>query len=149
MTIKFRIRACVPHKKNFFRRLGAMFYDILVIYSLWIGITLIAIFLNNGRAISSITAGHLLYSVSLVLIPFFYFALSWRHGGQSIGLKAVGLQVINPTKRVITWRQTLIRFISGGLALICGGLGIFWMLINREGLAWQDQWSKTRVIKIR
>ena len=35
------------------------------------------------------------------------------------------------------------------VALAPVGLGLWWMLIDSEGLAWHDRWSRTRLVLVK
>lgn len=153
MTTKFKhppLSQDLPQRLRYLvRRLAAMVYDGLVVYGLWIGITFIAVFLNKGNAIQSVGIIHWIYAISLLCLAFTYFAVSWRYGGKTIGLKALKLQLVstNPETHIkgITFPQVCIRFVGAVFSVACGGLGIFWILLNRQGLAWQDKWSRTTI----
>jgi uncharacterized RDD family membrane protein YckC len=85
----------------------------------------------------------LLYIVGVVCGFYYYF---WRRNGQTLGMQAWRLRLDSRDGGRASPRQCLIRMPVGLLALLCGGLGFFWLWIDRDRLAWQDRASNTRVV---
>ncbi|QRN02708.1 hypothetical protein GH742_01815 [Legionella sp. MW5194] len=75
----------------FFRLLAALFYDLIVLCSLLMLATAIAVYFNQGQAIPPASRG---YQSLLVTIMGAYFILSFRYGGQTIGFKSWRLRLI-------------------------------------------------------
>ncbi|BAW80452.1 RDD domain-containing protein [Candidatus Nitrosoglobus terrae] len=128
-----------------FRRLGAIFYDGLLLAATWFVFTILILPLTGGKAIA---AGNILYRLYLLLIAFIFFGGFWTHGGQTLGMRAWHLKVQQPNGGTITWLQALFRF---GLALISWvllGAGFWWILIDKEKKAWHDRFSKTELTLI-
>jgi uncharacterized RDD family membrane protein YckC len=80
--------------------------------------------------------------VSALLISMFYGFVWVCAGGQSLGMRATRLTLINfdgyPPDRVSRW----MRFLGACLSY-CAVLGILWALVDEESLAWHDHISKT------
>jgi uncharacterized RDD family membrane protein YckC len=80
---------------------------------------------------------------SLALVAVFYsFLWAWA-GGETLGMRATHLKLINfdgyPPDRVARW----MRFVGSCLSYCAGGLGILWTLVDEESLGWHDHISKT------
>jgi uncharacterized RDD family membrane protein YckC len=122
------------------RRLGAIFYDVFLAFSLvfFIGMVIIALFGEIGDLF--------LYLVTLPSI-YLYFALSWVKGRQTLGMKAWKFQVVQHNHQNITHQQAFIRFISSLASFMVFGLGFAYQFFNQDGLCWHDKISKTLLVK--
>jgi uncharacterized RDD family membrane protein YckC len=127
-------------KPSFFRRLAALFYDLLLLIALLFAATLLLLPLNSGKAFS---AQQLYYPVYLLLVSFFFYAWFWTHGGQTLGLRAWKIKVLTLDKKPISWKQALIRFVVAILSWGVCGLGFLWVLIDKKQLSWHDRLSNT------
>jgi len=78
-----------------------------------------------------------------VLIGMFYGFVWVCAGGQTPGMRALRLTVINfdgyPPDAASRW----LRFMGACLGYCAGGLGLLWALLDEESLAWHDHISKT------
>ena len=81
-----------------------------------------------------------------VFVVFFFLAHCWGKGGQTLGMRAWRLRVQGINGRCITLKQSLIRFIVGIFSLAPCGLGLLWMLIDRDKTTWYDRYGETEVI---
>lgn len=127
------------------RRLAAMFYDSLIVLSLLIIGTLLAMIVNGGKAIDS--QNHY-YAIYLVTIIFSYFSYSWIRGGQTIGMRAWKIQLITLNKEPMDLWRSFIRFGLAIPSILCCGLGFVWMFFNKQRLAYHDRYSGTRLIHL-
>ena len=109
-------------------------------------------------------AGELLKLFYLIGITFFFYGWFWTHGGQTLGMRAWHLYLIDPNGKFPNWRTAAIRYVvalcSWGLipALLWAGkvqywyltigLGFSWMLLNPARLTWHDILSNTRIVKV-
>lgn len=96
-----------------------------------------------GGAFASDKMMLLIWAACALLIAMFYgFVWVWS-GGQSIGMRATHLTLINfdgyPPDRTGRW----MRFVGACLGCCACGLGILWALVDEESLAWHDHISKT------
>jgi len=139
------------------RRLAALIYDWLVLAALWmlaIGLALVVVALLEKAGAISLT-GYLdeaefiqknplwfqLYSLLLFVWFYLYF---WVKGGQTLGMRAWRILLIQPTGVAISWKQALLRLLT---ALF--GLGNLWLWLRwGKGLALQDQLAGTIVVKL-
>jgi uncharacterized RDD family membrane protein YckC len=123
------------------RRLAAASYDLLLILALLMVLTGLAILVRGGAAIDP---GSLWFQALLIASWWLYFAWSWTHGGQTLGMRAWRL-VLTGTRADsrIGWRAASIRFVGAGLSLLPAGLGFVWSLVDRDGRAWHDRLSRT------
>jgi len=126
-----------------FRRLAAAVYDALLVLALCMLTTLCVIAFRRGE---SINPGNLLYQLSLLLTAAVFYIGFWVQGGQTLGMRAWRLRVVQHSGDAINWKVGSVRFVAGILAIIPAGLGLFWLVLDPQRLAWHDRLSKTRVI---
>lgn len=124
------------------RRLMAMLYDVLLLLGVLFAVSAVAVALNKGEAVD-----HPAYYVTLAIITFIFFGWFWTHGGQTLGMRTWKFKIIGDNEAPVTWKHSLIRFLAAVIALLPAGIGLFWMLIDRERLAWHDKLSSTRLIR--
>ena len=127
------------------RRLAAIFYDSWLIFGLWlVGATLdYALQSALGSADDPLRLPLQLY---LLLCPFAFFGWFWTHGGQTLGMRAWRLRLLDEEGNTVTWRQSVIRVAGAYLSSLLLGLGYLWMLFDRDGRTLHDRLSKTRLV---
>lgn len=103
-------------------------------------------------------------SAYLVLITFAFYGWFWTNGGQTLGMRAWHLYLINPQGKFPTWQVAALRYVTAccSWGLVAGlfylanvklwyvaiGLGFSWMLLNPSRLAWHDVLSNTRIVYV-
>lgn len=125
------------------RRIGAIFYDVLLLLGVLFAASAIAVAINHGKAVS-----HPAYYASMLAITFIFYGWFWTHGGQTLGLRTWKLKLTNETTDKITWKQSAVRFLWAFVSFLPAGVGFFWMLFDKDGLALHDRLSATRIIKL-
>ena len=74
-----------------------------------------------------------------------YATVSWRRGGQTIGMRPWRLHLAGADGTRPSWRALWVRYAVGTASLLAAGLGFWWAWIDRDGLAWHDRASGTRL----
>ncbi|MEW5756536.1 MAG: RDD family protein [Pseudomonadota bacterium] len=131
---------------SFLRRLLAMFYDSLLVAALLLAASALVVALRKGEAVEP---GSLWFGLYLLGVVYLFFGWCWTRGGQTLGLKTWKLQVVDFNGRPVTWRLAALRYLGAILSWLCLGLGFFWILVDKDKLAWHDRLSKTKVIRVR
>lgn len=126
------------------RRLGAFCYDLLLLAALIFCFTLLLLALRGGRAIP---AGSLWFDICLVAIATVFFAGFWRHGGQTLGMRAWRIRVVADGGERLDWPRALARFAAALVAVLPAGLGLWWSAFDARGRGWHDRWTQTRVVR--
>lgn len=144
-------------RAGFIRRLAAILYDWLILCALvmfaaslamllvnilvWSGLlslqgyTDVADFLNQGWQ----RWAYFIYLVASVMGFYLYF---WCKAGQTLGMRAWRLLLVQQTGEAVTLRQAF-----GRALLSLFGLGNLWLWLRwGKGLALQDQLTATQVI---
>jgi uncharacterized RDD family membrane protein YckC len=131
-----------PAKPGFFRYLGAIFYDLILVIAVFFVATAILLPFNQGEAIHS----SFLFPLYLLSVSFVFYGWFWTHGGQTLGLRAWKLRLVNHKQNDISWKQALIRYLTAGASWLVFGLGIIWRVWQKNGKTWQDLSSKSSII---
>jgi uncharacterized RDD family membrane protein YckC len=127
------------------RRVAAAVYDALLVTALCMLTTFCVIAFRGGEPIGP---GNLLYQLSLLATAAIFFIGFWVRGGQTLGMRAWRLRVEQHSGAALDWKIGLIRFVAGLLSIIPAGLGLLWLIVDPQHLAWHDRISKTRVVVV-
>ena len=136
------------------RRLLALCYDAFPVVALWL--LLSALFTaaftlaGHGRreTIAPFSALQLLLWLACWLVTGAYAVLSWRRGGQTLGMRPWRLRVVAADGGPASTRAACVRFVVGTLSLLAGGLGFWWAWVDRGRLTLHDRASGTRIVRI-
>jgi len=135
-------------------RLLALFYDLWPALALWMLASLcftlgytIAGHHDPHENIAPLSALQWALWATCWLLSGLYAVISWRRGGQTLGMRPWRLRVVGSDGRPPSWRALCLRYAMGTLALLAGGLGFWWAWIDRDRLAWHDRASRTRVVR--
>ena len=127
------------------RRLMAMLYDALVVTALWILAAAIALPLTGGE----VQAGRdPLYTVYLLAWWFAYQAGCSAWAGQTVGMRAWKVAVVDGQGRTPGWAASAGRFFAAWLSALPAGLGFIAALWHPQRLAWHDRLSGTRLLRL-
>jgi uncharacterized RDD family membrane protein YckC len=128
---------------SMFKRLAAMFYDGLCLFSLFFLATLILVIFTNGEAV---TSNNLIYDLLLFFVSYLYFVWHWVNGGRTLGMRAWHIKLINLGMDQVHWRNATVRFCLALLSSVSFGLGFAWAFFDKEKLTFHDRYSNTRLI---
>jgi uncharacterized RDD family membrane protein YckC len=126
-------------------RLLALVYDFFPALALWFATAGVFTALH-GDAVRGGWLG-LLEFAALWLVGGLYAVLSWRRGGQTLGMRPWRLRVTAADGTAPPARALWVRYAVGGLSLLAGGLGFWWAWLDRDRLAWHDRASGTRMAR--
>jgi len=125
------------------KRLAAMFYYGLCLFSLFFLATLILVVFTNGEAV---TGNNLIYNLFLFFITYLYFVWHWVNGGRTLGMRAWHIKLISRGMDQVNWKTATGRFCLSLFSLVCFGLGFAWAFFDKEKLTFHDRYSDTRLI---
>ena len=120
------------------RRLGALLYDSALLFSILLVATAMATLLNGGDA-----PPNTVLRVMLILTITGFFGGFWRHGGQTLGMRAWRLTLFSLHGNTVTWRAIALRLAVATLSIACLGAGYWWALIDTQKRTWHDIASST------
>ncbi len=128
------------------RRLAAMFYDAWLIAALWLLGSTADAFIRSALGGVPGSGSHLLLQIYLFLAPMAFYVGFWSHGGQTLGMRAWRLRVVDSRGRAIGPGQALVRYLAALVSLLPFGLGLFWVLFDPDRAALHDRLSRTWVV---
>ena len=126
-------------------RLLALVYVLFPVAGLWFLVAAVFVLLH-GDAVTGGALGWLEF-VALWSVTGAYAILSWRRGGQTLGMRPWRLRVRAPDGGAAPVGALLVRYAVGTLSLLAGGLGFWWAWVDRDALAWHDRASHTRLVR--
>lgn len=133
----------LKQQAGFFRRSAALIYDALLLFAAFFLVTAIAIWLNEGENVP----GAWLRWFFLVTM-YLFFSWFWLHGGQTLGMRAWRLRLQRIDGQPITIWQALLRFMVAIPSLALAGLGLLWILVDKDKLAWHDRFSESMIVRL-
>jgi uncharacterized RDD family membrane protein YckC len=82
------------------------------------------------------------------LVTGAYAVISWRRGGQTLGMRPWRLQVVAADGGAPSWRALCVRYAAATFSLLLAGLGFWWAWVDRKRLTLHDRASGTRMIRL-
>ena len=129
-------------------RLLALIYDFFPMLGIWFAVAVLSYALNGGEPVTPGSLGAWLEFVALVGATFLYTGLSWRLGGQTLGMRAWRLRAVDADGNPPGWAAIALRFGVGAVSLAVAGLGFVWVLIDRERRSWHELASGTLTVRL-
>ena len=133
------------------RRLAAIVYDTCLVVPLIMAS--VALFMGArtllwGPAVDDTAAqldANIVRLVALVCTTGFFCAF-WVKSGQTLGMQAWRIKLVNFSGEVPNIRQGVMRCLGAVVSAACLGLGYLWCLVDRNGRYWHDYLSGTELI---
>ena len=127
-----------------FKLLAACVYELLLLLALWMLCTWAFISLF-GEA----TTGNKRYILQFLLwaITGAYFVFCWHKSGQTLATKTWKIKLVNLQNNSLSLSQAIVRYALASALMLACGLGVFWMLVDKERLFLHDRLLKTRFIE--
>lgn len=139
-----------PYIAPLWRRLAAMIYDSLVVCAITMAYGFAAIGVKYGLLGATLAEGEkaqlpeaAIFGL-LAAIGLFY-CFFWRKAGQTVGMRAWRLKVVNSTGSNLNWSQAALRFAAANLSFWLAGCGYWWQLFDKTGTL-HDKLSNSRVV---
>jgi len=118
------------------RRVAAFLYDLLLLTAIFfIVTTIVVIVFNDGEHTHSP-----FYFVFLYMIGMLFFTWCWRRGGQTLGMQAWRIVLVNNDTGPITRTQCLKRYLAGSIGFVITYFGV---IFSHHKTPWHDQLSGT------
>lgn len=131
----------------FWRRLAALFYDFLVLVAIWMVASALVLLAFQGKVdvAHQPPLYHFVLQGVLLALSAFYFVVSWSRGGQTIGMRAWRVSIVDGEGNSPSVKQSVLRFAFALVSLIAG-FGFIWCLFDADRRAWHDVMAKTRMV---
>ncbi|MFC3193111.1 RDD family protein [Marinicella sediminis] len=125
------------------KHLAALVYDIFPILAIWLITSLIFVMFRGGEEIKPET---LWFQIILLAEVYFYFAYSWKTGGQTLGMRAWKLGIEH--HRELSWPQVSLRFMAGVISTLLLGMGLWHRIWQKDQKTWMDLACQQRVVDL-
>lgn len=129
-------------------RLVAMTYDFFPVLALWFAASGLLLLLRAGQPVEPGSVASVLGLVVLWLASGAYALLSWRRGGQTLGMRPWRLKVTAVDGSRAGVGALSLRYAVATISLAAGGLGFLWSLFDRERRTWHDLASRTVLVRL-
>ena len=131
-----------PHEPaSIFKRIAALFYDCLLLIAVFFVITAVAVRVNGGEAIESP-----LYLMALIPVAWIFFAWFWINGGQTLGMRAWKIKLVNESGDAISVRSSVIRFAVG---FVFFPFVLLPALFDNDKRGLHDKLAGTKILRIK
>lgn len=126
-------------------RLLALVYDTLPALAIWLLTSAVVYALRGGVPVTPGSLGAWLELALLWAVTGAYAVLSWRRGGQTLGMRPWRLKVVaadgHPASVAMLWRRYAVASLTLGLALL-------WSLIDDERRGLHDLAADTLLVRL-
>lgn len=133
------------------RRLAAMIYDtflvlplIMASVSVFMGVRTLLIGSPGEGEIVQLNP--LLVQLVALLTVIGFFCWFWIKSGQTLGMQAWRIKLVDSSGEKPSGRQALLRCLAAIPSAACLGAGYLWCLVDRRGRYWHDYLSGTELI---
>ncbi len=123
----------------------ALAYDFFPLLAIWFCTSLVIYLLRNEVPVRPGSLMAWLELVVLWLLTGVYVVVSWRRGGQTIGMRPWRLKVLAADGRQASWGALCIRY---GVATLTLGLGLLSCLFDSQRRAVYDFAADTRFVRL-
>lgn len=132
------------------RRLAALLYDSLLLVALWFVSSALFLAASGGLLAAPDRPQWLLYGfrLALLLVAFGFYGWFWTHGGQTLGMRAWRLKLVSLDGGPVRLSAAIRRLLAALVSSAALGLGFLWVWVDRDGCAWHDRLSGTRVVQL-
>lgn len=142
---------------SFFRRLGALLYDALIVFAWLWAVTAVYMYLRSLGFDSDDAYKQWVeankqsedwgLSITLLLSLLLFYVFFWMRGGQTLGMQAWRIKVVPSEEAGPPFlTRCIARFFLACLSWACFGLGFAWALFDPNKQTAHDRLSKTKTI---
>ena len=131
---------------GFFKRILVIIYDLLLLAGIIFAASILFLLIPDSVEFTLLVK--ILKIVYLLAVSFFFYGWFWVKAGQTLGMKAWGLYLVNHEGKFINWKWAFVRYIAAIFSWAAIGLGFTWILLNKRRLAWHDIISRSYIVKV-
>jgi uncharacterized RDD family membrane protein YckC len=146
MTTTVQPQAQTQERANvagFWIRVGAFLIDSIVI-------GLVAGVFTGGGAITNPDIRNAQHSGIETIASFLFFTILWSSvgGGQTLGMRLLGLRVVDREGKTVGYGTAVLRYV--GFVISCAALllGLVWVAFDPYKQGWHDKIAGTYVVRI-
>ena len=127
-------------------RLLALAYDVLPLIPLVLGVSALFFWINGSRTIEHRPLLQWMATLSIWLVVGTYFVVSWKRGGQTMGMRPWRLRVVCADGRPPGLRSLWLRYAA---ATITPVFGLLWAFFDPDRRALYDVAAGTAFVRLR
>ncbi|KAA6186352.1 RDD family protein [Thiohalocapsa marina] len=144
ITAETLARARAP---GLLRRLATMLYDLMLLFGVLVvaaGLYYTPFHLTGHETIAGpFRVGFQVYLLAVVALYYGYF---WTGGRQTLGMRAWRTRLVRSDGAGLTAADAMRRLLLAAVTLAPLGIGLWWVLFDRNSLTWYDRLSATRPV---
>ena len=127
----------------------ALIYDAIACIAIWFVVSGLWLLVMMGNTVAPDSILAWLMFLSLWAGPGLYAVMSWRRGGQTLGMRPWQLKVLQTDGTIASKKALMLRYVVGTFSLALFGLGFLWILIDPQQRSWHDIASKTQCYRLK
>lgn len=82
----------------------------------------------------------------ILLLLLIYFVWCWLNGGQTLPMKTWKLRIINSDGLPLRPMQAVLRYLIAWPSILLFGIGIFWVMFDKDQQFLHDRLAGTRIV---
>lgn len=126
------------------RRLASMFYEILLLLGV-LSVTFILPHILLG-VLAQRSVMPAIVQLHFFLVLMAYFCWFWLHGGQTLAMRTWKVRIVSTIGQTpLSKQQAVVRYIAAWPSILLFGLGIIWMLFDRDRQFLHDRLAGTEI----
>ena len=129
-------------------QLFALVYDLFPLAAIVFFGSALAYALNGAAPVTPGSWQSHVAFVFLLLLCFGYYGLSWRRGGQTLGMRTWRLTLRGEEAAVPGWSRLLLRWLIAWPSLLLAGMGYWIALFDPTRRTWPDRLSGTWIERL-
>lgn len=138
----------IPQTVGFFRLAASIFYDAMLLTAvLFFATFLLLLIPEEIRNTNPLV--QILKVLWYLLVSYIYFVGFWLKGGQTPGMKAWKIMLVNMQGDAASTKKATLRFFSAMLSWVLAGTGFLWMIVDRNHLSLHDHLSGSRLVLLK
>ena len=128
---------------GFWIRVGAFLIDSIII-------GIVAGAFTGGEAITNPDIRNAQHSGIETIASFLFFTLLWSNvgRGQTLGMRLLGLRVVDREGNTIGYGTAVLRYIGFFISCVALLLGVIWVAFDAYKQGWHDKIAGTYVVRI-
>jgi uncharacterized RDD family membrane protein YckC len=135
------------------KRLAATVYDFCILCALTLGYfavatAIVAAISDTQTKDYSPTLNGPIHQIGWAATLIGFYCFFWMRIGQTVAMKTWRLRVVKSDGSSLNLATCILRCILGFISFAAFGLGYFWAFIDKQGLAFHDRLSGTRVVQL-
>ena len=127
-------------------RLLALVYDALPLIPIVLGVSALFLWLNGGRTVEGKPLLQWTELLATWLLAGTYFVVSWKRGGQTMGMRPWRLRVVCADGRPPGLRALWVRYAAATLTPV---VGLLWAFVDSDRRALYDRAAGTAFVRLR